>query len=273
MSSNVALRVAVREERKALQFNPLRSSPRFQALSSRINLPDQVSVAVVLEIIVCSVADAVEAARGGADRLEVASHMDRRGLTPPLGMVREIQRAVRLPLRVMVRETDDFLCERRGELDRLRDRARELEALGVDGLVLGFERGGRIDEATLAVVLAAAPGTRVTFHRAFDSALDPLAAVETLKRYPQVDRVLTGGGDGPWPERCSRLATLAAHAQPRITVLPGGGVDAAALEHIARTPLLTEAHVGSAARVPPRPTAPVSADAVRDLRRRAGRDA
>jgi len=224
--------------------------------------------AFVLEIIACSVADAIEAARGGADRLEIACRMDRQGLTPPIDMVRQIRRAVGLPLRVMVRETDDFLCNRPGEMERLCETARDLEGLGVDGIVLGFERGGSVDEAALAEVLSAAPRTRVTFHRAFDAVRDPLAALETLKRHPQVDRVLTGGGEGPWPDRCTRLAELAAHAHPQIAVLPGGGVDAAAIDQILRTPLLTEAHVGSAARVPPGPTAPVSAEAVRDLRRR-----
>jgi copper homeostasis protein len=227
---------------------------------------------LLLEIIVCSVADAVEAARGGADRLEVARAMECRGLTPPIGMVREIQRAVRLPLRVMVRETDDFLCSRPGELERLCDSARALDAIGVDGIVLGFESGGTIDEATLAALLAAAPRVRATFHRAFDAAVDPLAALETLKRYPQVDRVLTGGGAGTWRERCLRLAPLAVHAHPGITLLPGGGIDGDAIELISRTPLLTEAHVGSAARVPAQPLAPVSASAVRDLRQRADGD-
>ncbi len=224
-----------------------------------------------LEVIVCSVSDAVEAARGGADRLEVARAMEQSGLTPPIGLVREIQRAVRLPLRVMVRERDDFLCDRPGEFDRLCQAAGELDALGVDGIVVGFARDGAIDESSLARLLASAPHVRATFHRAFDAAADPLAALDALKRHPQVDRVLTAGGEGPWHERCPRLATLAARAHPRITVLPGGGVDAAAIERIARTALLTEAHVGRAARVAPDSTAPVSSDAVRALRRTADR--
>jgi copper homeostasis protein len=227
--------------------------------------------ACVLEIIACSVADAIAAARGGADRLEIACRMDRQGLTPPIDMVRQIQRAVGLPLRVMVRETDDFLCSRPGEMDRLRESARDLEALGVDGLVLGFEREGEIDEVALAAVLSVAPRTRVTFHRAFDAVRDQFAALDRLKRHPQVDRVLSSGGGGPWSERCTRLAELAAHGQPSVTILPGGGVDAAAIDQILRTPLLSEAHVGSAARVPPQPTAPVSAEAVRTLRRRIDR--
>lgn len=223
--------------------------------------------ALLLEIIACSVADAVEAARGGADRLEVACDMERHGLTPPIEVVREIQRAVSLPLRVMVREHDDFRCDRPGELERLCDSAAQLEALGVDGIVVGFERDGAIDEAALSAVLGAAPRTRATFHRAFDSARDPMKALATLKRHPQVDRVLSAGGEGPWSERAIRLAALAAHAQPQITMLPGSGVDAAAIGHILDAGLLTEVHVGSAARVPAQPTGPVSAEAVRELRR------
>lgn len=115
-----------------------------------------------IEVIVCSVADAVEAERGGADRLEVARAMDQSGLTPPMGMVREIQRAVRLPLRVMVRERDDFHCDRPAELDRLCDTASELDAIGVDGIVVGFERDGAVDVAPLERILRSAPGVRAT---------------------------------------------------------------------------------------------------------------
>ncbi len=224
-----------------------------------------------LEVIVCSVADAVAAEQGGADRLEVARAMDQSGLTPPGDLVREIQRVVRLPLRVMVRERDDFRCDRPGELDRLCEAARELDAAGVDGIVVGFERDGVLDAPPLDRILRSAPRLRATFHRAFDAAADPLVALQTLKRFPQVDRILTSGGDGPWRERCPRLAAIAAHAHPRITVLPGGGVDADALRIVAHTPLLIEAHVGRAARVTADPVAPVSAAAVRALREAADR--
>ena len=49
---------------------------------------------LVLEVIACSVEDAIEARRGGADRLEVISHFEVGGLTPPLELVREICQAV-----------------------------------------------------------------------------------------------------------------------------------------------------------------------------------
>src|ERR1043165_9596676 len=62
----------------------------------------------VLEVIVCCVADAVEAQKGGASRLEVVRELDRGGLTPSIQLVQAIKDAVDLPLRVMVSESDGY---------------------------------------------------------------------------------------------------------------------------------------------------------------------
>src|SRR5215475_6492738 len=100
---------------------------------------------IVLEVIACSVADAIEAERGGADRLEVISHFAVGGLTPPLGLLREIRAAVSLPLRVMLREGSGYEVNDEAETERLCAMARELNATGVEGVVLGFLRDGEID--------------------------------------------------------------------------------------------------------------------------------
>ncbi len=222
---------------------------------------------MLLEVIACSVEDAVEAERGGADRLEIAREMDRAGLTPSEPLVREIARAVRIPLRIMVRENDGFTCARDEELATMCSAAAAFSQIaGVEGLVLGFIRGGEVDHQALAAVLAAAPRLRATFHRAFDALPDPRLALVALKRHPQVDRVLSGGGSGEWTERCRSLSELASVGAPEITILPGGGIGAAAMAEIARTPLLTEAHVGRAVRAPAVTSGRVSAGLVRALR-------
>ena len=56
-----------------------------------------------------TVADAREAARGGADRLEVVRDLESGGLTPPLALVAAIAAETALPLRVMVRENAGFM--------------------------------------------------------------------------------------------------------------------------------------------------------------------
>jgi hypothetical protein len=61
---------------------------------------------LALEVIATSVADAVAAEQGGADRLELVVDLSRGGMTPPAALVDEILGRVRIPIRVMVRETD-----------------------------------------------------------------------------------------------------------------------------------------------------------------------
>lgn len=225
---------------------------------------------LALEVIVSSVDDAIEAARGGAHRLEVVRERDRGGLTPPIALVQAIQRAVPLPLRVMVRESDGFACSSNDERRALADQAMMLDALGVDGIVVGWTRDARIDEETLAHVLEAGPSLRATFHRAFDALPDPEAALRVLRRFQQIDRVLTGAGTGAWTSRCATLRRYTRWAGTRIVVLPGGGIDEEALRALALCDSVTEAHVGRAARVGRAIDARVSAEAVRALRLAAG---
>lgn len=224
---------------------------------------------LTLEVIVSSLQDAVEAARGGADRLEVVRDLARDGLTPPIELVRQIQREVALPLRVMVRESDGFACGSGDELHALVDRAAAFDALGVNGIVIGWIRDGRIDEETLGRVLEAAPAVHATFHRAFDALADPEAALRILRTFPRIDRVLTGAGSGPWTSRCATLERYARWAGGAIVMLPGGGVDEAAIRALAECGCVTEVHVGRAARAGGRVDGAVTATAVRLLRRAA----
>jgi copper homeostasis protein len=223
-------------------------------------------MALLLEVIVQSVADAQAAEAGGADRLEVVREIERDGLTPSIDLVRAIRSATRLPLRVMVRESDGFSTTGAAEILALQRAFASFAELAVDGAVTGFASEGRLDLETTATVLSAAPSLPVTFHRAFDSLLDPLAAIDTLRTLRQIDRILTSAGNGDWTARCRRLEEYVARAGADLTILAGGGVDADGLRMLASTGSVREAHVGRAACEPPVPGAPVSADRVRRLR-------
>ena len=224
-----------------------------------------------LEVIVQTVADALAAEAGGADRLEVVREIERDGLTPPLGLVRDIQSATALPLRVMVREGDGFGITGRDELILLQRAFADLADLGVHGAVVGFARDGALDVGLMTAVLAVAPGLPVTLHRAFDAVADPEAAIDAALALPQIDRILTSCGSGGWAARCGRLTGWSRRAGPRLTFLPGGGIDEAALSVLARCPAVAEVHVGKAAREPRESTAPVSAARVRQLTSLLGR--
>jgi copper homeostasis protein len=219
----------------------------------------------ILEVIVCSVADAIEAHKGGAARLEVVRDLDRGGLTPRSELVRAIKEAVELPLRVMVRESAGFGVTDEMETERLCDAASEFSSLGVDGLVLGFLKRGTIDLELTSRVLACAPGLNATFHHAFEGAADQLQAVSQLKSLAQVDRILSSGGLGKLEQRRGRLVAYEQAAAPEIKVIAGGGIDRNAIEILRRTTAIREFHVGRAARRGFNVTGPVQAELVSEL--------
>ena len=219
----------------------------------------------ILEVIACSVADAMAAQKGGAARLEVVRDLDRGGLTPPVELVHAIQEAVDLPLRVMVRESDGYGTTGDAEVERLCAAAAEFSQIGVDGLVLGFLAEGRIDLDLTARVLNAAPESKATFHHAFEDANDQLQAVSELKQLSSVDRILSSGGAGELKDRTRRLGAYAKAAAPELTIIAGGGIDVRAIAMLRRTTAIREFHVGRAARRGFRVDGEVRADLVSAL--------
>jgi copper homeostasis protein len=216
-------------------------------------------------VIVQSVADAREAALGGADRLEVVRAIHDGGLTPELALVREIAADVSLPLRIMVRENAGYSTDA-GERPALRRAAAAFADAGVDGLVIGFAHAGELELGRVADVLEAAPEVNVTFHRAFDQLRDPPGAIDALAGVARVDRILTSGGEGTAAVRCERLRTYQERAGARLTIIAGGGLDAEMLSALVQIRTVREVHVGRAARKGHDPNGVVSATEVSRLR-------
>ena len=109
------------------------------------------------------------------------------------------------------------------------------------------------------------PGTKATFHHAFEDVVDHLQAISELKSLSQVDRILSHGGSGALAARRARLATYAYAAAPEITIVAGGGMDPGAIALLKRTTTICEFHVGRAARRSFQVAGDVQADLVRAL--------
>lgn len=202
----------------------------------------------LLEVIACSVADAIEAEKGGAGRLEVVRDLKRGGLTPSLQMVQEINRAVALPVRVMLRENAGYEASGADEIERLCVAADRFASLQVDGFVLGFLKDGEVDVELTERILACAPRVPATFHHAFENAKGKFRALREIKRLPQVDRVLSHGGTDELSLRAQRLDQYEKAAAPELTIVAGGGIDSEAIVKIGRNTRIREFHVGRAAR-------------------------
>ena len=203
-----------------------------------------------LEVIASSLEDAVEAEAGGADRIELVRDLAAGGLTPPLDLVDAVLSRVRIPIRVMVRHTISHVVSHDADRRQIVASAKVLADRPVDGLVCGAVVDGRVDASLVRQILVASGGKRLTFHRAFESVRDPIAAVRDLNGLERVDRVLTNGGAGAWPERFARLLEWSDARPPHLQFILGGGVTLDLLGTLPAIRGFTEIHVGRAVREP-----------------------
>ena len=211
-------------------------------------MTDARKVAPLLEVIAWSVADAIEAEQGGANRLEVVKDLGQGGLTPSWQLVEEIKRAVNLPLRVMLRKSTGFEVSGPDEIACLCDAAQRFASLDIDGFVLGFLKDREVDIELTQQVLACAPRVRATFHHAFEETKHKARALSDLRRLPQIDRVLSSGGPDELQLRIQRLDEYQKAAWPELKIIAGGGVNGDAIVKIGRETTIREFHVGRAAR-------------------------
>jgi copper homeostasis protein len=221
-------------------------------------------------VIVTSLHEAIEAELGGADRLELVCSLESGGFTPPVELVQRVVERVSIPVRVMLRENASMATGRPDEIGTLQSQGRALAHLPIDGLVLGFIKDGALDLTTTKEVLAVAPNCRATFHRAFDSLRDQLCALHDLKQLPQIDRVLTSGGEGSWAERKTRLLEWQRAAAPQIKIIVAAGLCASSLAETSEELRDIEVHVGRAARVPQVTSGTVSRSELASLKRLLG---
>jgi copper homeostasis protein len=194
------------------------------------------------EVCVDSVAGAIAAEQGGADRIELCANLVEGGTTPSAGMIRAVCDAISLPVMVMIRPRGGHFCYDASEITTMRYEAAAVLATDVAGIVIGALHGdGSIDHATCVQLCQAAQGRSVTFHRAFDQVADPFAALETLVTLG-INRVLTSGqADSAW-QGMSRLRQLVQLAASRISIMAGGGIRAHRVQTILRETGVREIH-------------------------------
>ncbi len=105
---------------------------------------------ILLEIPVASLDDAVAAADGGADRLELNSAMPLGGLTPSLGLLDAVRNQIQLPIMVMIRPRQGGFCYSQSDFDVMRRDVDLALDHGAGGIVFGIlKEDGTIDAVTL----------------------------------------------------------------------------------------------------------------------------
>ncbi|WP_165226702.1 copper homeostasis protein CutC [Aquisphaera insulae] len=200
----------------------------------------------IVEICAGSLESALDAGRGGADRIELCDDLAAGGVTPSAGAIAVACGTLRVPVHVLVRpRAGDFLPSE-DEFQAMRHDVAAAGALGASGVVLGLLRpDGTIDRERTARLIELARPMSVTFHKAFDEVPDPFEALETLIELG-VNRVLTSGGRPTAREGAGALRRLVESARGRIAILAGGRIAEADVETLLETAGVREIHLGSA---------------------------
>lgn len=200
----------------------------------------------MLEIIASTVEEAVAAEQAGADRIELVSALSEGGLTPSYGLIRQVVSTVEIPVHVLVRpHSKSFVYSKLDEETIITD-IDLIRELGAAGIVVGsLTADGRVDEGFLGRIIKHKGELSLTFHRAIDSSRDILEAAEVLADFPEVDRILTSGGQATALEGKETIARLI-EDHPDLIILPGSGITLENAETLLKATKASELHVGSA---------------------------
>ncbi|MBT2745331.1 MULTISPECIES: copper homeostasis protein CutC [unclassified Lysobacter] len=201
----------------------------------------------LLEISANSLASALAAQAGGADRVELCENLRDGGTTPSYGTIAVARDRLRIPLYVLIRPRGgDFLYDE-NDLAAMRADVETCVRLGCDGVVIGaLDADGAVDAGVCAELIAAAGALGVTFHRAFDAARDHGAALEAVIALG-CERILTSGGAADAGQGADRIAALVAQAAGRIALMAGAGVTAHNIAALAQRAQVGELHASAKA--------------------------
>lgn len=196
----------------------------------------------LLEVCAGNMASVEAAVAGGATRIELCAALPLDGLTPSMGMIREVrERFAQLIVHVLVRPREGDFVYNEHEIAVME---RDIEAAWpyADGFVVGaLTREGHVDLAAMRRLVDVARGKAVTFHRAFDVCRVPYEALEQIVELG-CQRVLTSGQQSTAEQGIALLRQLVRQAAGRLTVMPGGGVTPANARHILQATGCTEIH-------------------------------
>lgn len=186
----------------------------------------------ILECCVDSVESAINAANGGASRLELCSNLVIGGTTPDVALVKEIRKYTDIRIHALIRPRFGDFCYTEHEMEIMKSQISALKEAGVEGIVIGvLDEDGNLNMPAMRELMSHAEGLSVTLHRAFDMCRDPYQALEEAIALG-VNTILTSGQKQSAWEGRELLAKLIKKAKGRIDIMAGAGVGATVIEKL-----------------------------------------
>lgn len=194
-----------------------------------------------VEICCNSIASAIAAKDGCAERIELCRDLECGGLTPTDEDIAYCTRRLGLRTHVLIRPRAGNFCYSEHERQEIIASIKRCKELGAAAIVLGIlTEDGKIDvELTRQMVQLASP-MEVTFHRAFDEAQqDPVEALWDVAA-ARCHRLLTSGQRYSAPEGAEVIKSLI--GVTGVEILAGGGVTPMNVRELVQATGVREVH-------------------------------
>lgn len=186
----------------------------------------------VLEACVDSVESAMEAVKGGANRLELCGDLIIGGTTPNINLFKLIKEKTDVKINVLIRPRYGDFCYTQDEFEIIKRDIKMFKEAGANGVVIGILKpDGALDLERMGELMALAEGMHVTLHRAFDVCKNPFEALEEAKNLG-IKSILTSGQKNKCTEGIELLKELVEKSEDKIEILIGSGINSKNVQQV-----------------------------------------
>ncbi|MBZ9633867.1 copper homeostasis protein CutC [Clostridium sp. FP1] len=188
----------------------------------------------ILEVCVDSVESAMEAVKGGANRLELCSALIIGGTTPNINLFKLIKEKTNIEMNILIRPRYGDFCYTEDEFEIMKRDIKIFKKAGASGVVIGMLKpDGTLEIDRMKELIALAEGMYITLHRAFDVCRNPFTTLEEAKKLG-ISSILTSGQKNKCTEGRELLKELVGKSEDKIEILIGSGINSGNVEDVIR---------------------------------------
>lgn len=177
-----------------------------------------------LEICAFNIGSCITAQQSGAHRIELCDNPSEGGTTPSYGLIQSAIEKLHIDIYPIIRPRGGDFFYNDDEYSVMKKDIRSCKDLGCNGVVIGMLNiDGCVDKRRLSALVELAYPMGVTFHRAFDRAVNAFQALEDIIDIG-CERILTSGQRPTVMEGVQLIKELVERADERIFIMPGSGL-------------------------------------------------
>lgn len=199
---------------------------------------------MIFELCCGSLEDSIIANDLNVDRIELNTALALGGLTPSMGLIKEVLNNVNIPVAVMIRPRAGGFDYNELEYKTMLNDLEELLNVDIEGIVFGFlekDLNINLNRTEEFINKIHKGGKKAIFHRAFDNSYDKERSIKELIKFG-CDRVLTSGGKQTAIDGWETIKLLQKEYGNNIDIVAGSGINEINLKEFIENTNITQVH-------------------------------